>query len=107
MNNYTYEAVNAAGRRVEGVMDMASLSEVLRRLKQMGLFPTRVVEGKQGLRRQSGSGSRLLARSARLSIRIPYLSGRVKLRALTVFTRQLTTLIEAGMPLLRGLRILQ
>jgi type IV pilus assembly protein PilC len=52
-------------------------------------------------------GSRPLARSAPISIRIPGLSGRVKPRALTVFTRQLATLVEAGMPLLRGLRILE
>ena len=34
-------------------------------------------------------------------------SGRIKLRRVAVFTRQLATLLEAGMPLLRGLRLLQ
>ena len=38
---------------------------------------------------------------------MPFLSGRVKASVLAIFTRQLATLIEAGMPLLRGLRILR
>jgi type IV pilus assembly protein PilC len=59
------------------------------------------------MRQRAVLGSRPLARSAAINIRIPGLSGRVKPRALTVFTRQLATLIDAGMPLLRGLKILE
>src|SRR5208282_909160 len=40
-------------------------------------------------------------------IKIPGLSGRVKSKVLTTFTRQLATLVQAGLPLLRGLRVLQ
>jgi len=105
MNSYTYEAVNSAGMRVVGALDVADQSEALRRLREMGLFPTRVVG--QRTRRRTVLGSRPLARSAAITIRIPGLSGRVKPRALTVFTRQLATLIDAGMPLLRGLKILE
>jgi type IV pilus assembly protein PilC len=43
----------------------------------------------------------------RIEIKVPFLSGRVKAGPLAIFTRQLATLIEAGMPLLRGLRILR
>jgi type IV pilus assembly protein PilC len=42
-----------------------------------------------------------------LSINIPFLSGRVKSKQLSVFTRQLATLVDAGLPLLRGLRVLE
>ena len=41
------------------------------------------------------------------NIQIPGLSGRVKSKVLTNFTRQLATLVQAGLPLLRGLRVLQ
>jgi len=104
MNSFTYEAVNSAGLRVVGALEVTDQSEALRRLREMGLFPTRVVG--QRTRRRTVLGSRPLARSANFSIRIPGLSGRVKPRVLAVFTRQLATLIEAGMPLLRGLKIL-
>ena len=40
-------------------------------------------------------------------IKIPGLSGRVKPKVLTTFTRQLATLVDAGLPLLRGLRVLE
>jgi type IV pilus assembly protein PilC len=41
------------------------------------------------------------------NIQIPGLSGRVKPKVLTSFTRQLATLVDAGLPLLRGLRVLE
>jgi len=105
MNSFTYEAVNSAGLRVVGALEVADQSEALRRLREMGLFPTRVVG--QRARRRRVLGSRPLTRPAGFNLRLPILGGRVKPRVLTVFTRQLATLIEAGMPLLRGLRILQ
>src|SRR4029077_4789196 len=42
-----------------------------------------------------------------LNIKIPGLSGKVKSKVLTAFTRQLATLVDAGLPLLRGLRVLE
>jgi type IV pilus assembly protein PilC len=42
-----------------------------------------------------------------LNIKIPFLSGRVKSKVLTTFTRQLATLVDAGLPLLRGMRVLE
>src|SRR4030095_15370835 len=42
-----------------------------------------------------------------INIKIPGLSGRVKTKVLTAFTRQLATLVDAGLPLLRGLRVLE
>jgi type IV pilus assembly protein PilC len=40
------------------------------------------------------------------NLRIPGLGGKVKSKVLTTFTRQLATLVDAGLPLLRGLRVL-
>jgi len=82
-------------------------------LKEMGLFPVRIVEGreqKRGTRiaeRGTRNGGKGVGRGMRIEIRVPFLSGRVKQSVLAIFTRQLATLIEAGMPLLRGLRILR
>ena len=103
MSNYAYEAVDASGLKMHGSLDVTSQSEALKRIKEMGLFPTSVAE------RQSAplSRPRSKPRKRPASLTIPVLGGRVKPRAITVFTRQLATLVEAGMPLLRGLRILE
>ena len=42
-----------------------------------------------------------------INIKIPGLGGGVKPKVLTTFTRQLATLVDAGLPLLRGLRVLE
>src|SRR4029078_11356941 len=45
--------------------------------------------------------------SANFNIKIPGLSAKVKSKVLTAFPRQLATLVDAGLPLLRGLRVLE
>jgi type IV pilus assembly protein PilC len=111
MSNYSYEAVDAGGLKIEGKLEVVDQNEAIRRLKEMGLFPVRIVEARE--RRRINPSATALSRrrteGGRLSmeIRVPYFSGRVKPSVLAIFTRQLATLIEAGMPLLRGLRILR
>ena len=106
MSNFAYEAVDASGLKLQGSLDVTNQSEALQRIKEMGLFPTRVAERRRGPVARATSKSSPGSHLAGMSFTIPLLSGRVKPRAITVFTRQLTTLVEAGMPLLRGLRIL-
>ena len=42
MSDYTYVAVNPQGREARGLLEAADQSEALRRIKEMGLFPTRL-----------------------------------------------------------------
>lgn len=107
MNNYAYQAVNAAGLQIEGTLEVSSQSEALRRIKEMGLFPTKLAERRR--KQSSATGARVgtRARFGSLALSLPLFRGRVKPAAVVAFTRQLATLIEAGMPLLRGLRVLQ
>ena len=108
MSNYSYEAVDAGGLKIEGKLEVLDQNEAIRRVKEMGLFPVRIVQSRE--RRRIRNQSRAVLgqrRAARTAIQLPYFGGRVKGAVLAVFTRQLATLIEAGMPLLRGLRILQ
>src|SRR5208337_4065489 len=44
MSNYCYEAVDAGGLKTRGSLDVSDQHEALRRIKEMGLFPTRVAE---------------------------------------------------------------
>jgi type IV pilus assembly protein PilC len=104
MSNYCYEAVDAGGLKIQGSLDVTDQNEALRRIKEMGLFPTRVAQAMPFRRRQR----RTLAAPKTFKIpvwRMP--RGRIKPAVLAVFTRQLATLIDVGMPLLRGLRLLQ
>jgi type IV pilus assembly protein PilC len=103
MASYCYEAVNAGGLKTEGSLEVADQGEALKRIKEMGLFPTRVVQALSFPRRPKKVLA--LPRVFRTQIQLP--RGRVKPAAVTVFTRQLATLIDVGMPLMRGLRILQ
>lgn len=106
MSNYAYEAVDMAGLKMQGTLEVPTQSEALRRIKDMGLFPTRVVERSRARFAKSTTRSSSLARLKSVSINIPFLSGRVKPTQVMVFTRQLATLVDAGLPLLRALRLL-
>ena len=102
MSNYLYEAVDASGLRSQGALDVIDQSEALKRIREMGLFPTTVRQAMPVQPRRQ-----LLA--GRKAFRFPvWMSeGRIKPAVLAVFTRQLATLVDVGMPLLRGLRLLQ
>ena len=105
MANYSYVAVDPQGAERRGTLDVPDQSEALRRIKEMGLFPTKVLGAAKAKLRAARTPPRHRARS--LTIPIPWFDGRIKAAHLTVFTRQLATLVEAGMPLLRGLRLLE
>lgn len=110
MATFNYVAMDSRGRETTGILELSSQSEALGRLKQIGLFPTRVEEAparKPGPRRSGRTRAGAKARGLNVTITIPGLSTRVRPKALTAFTRQLATLVDAGLPLLRGLRLLE
>ena len=96
------------------MLEVASQNEAIGRVKEMGLFPTKIVEvdKEKPSKGKAPSGAGKPARKkgkldVSLNIKIPFISGRVKSKVLTTFTRQLATLVDAGLPLLRGLRVLE
>ncbi len=107
MSSYCYEAVDSGGLKTNGTLDVMDQSEALRRIKEMGLFPTKITQAPALGTRPTRLSRKPLSRFKTLNPAIPFFSGRIKPSALAVFTRQLATLVEAGMPLLRGLRTLQ
>jgi len=115
MPKYNYVAMDSRGKETKGTLEVASQNEAIGRLKEMGFFPTKVEElkkdkaeakskGKPGAK---GGAKKKGSLDINLNIKIPGLSGRVKPKVLTAFTRQLATLVDAGLPLLRGLRVLE
>ena len=113
MPKFSYVAMDSKGKETKGTLEVASQNEAVGRLKEMGFFPTKVVEvekGKPDAKAKgaaSAKGGKGKKGGANLNIKIPGLGGRVKPKVLTTFTRQLATLVDAGLPLLRGLRVLE
>ncbi len=113
MPKYNYVAMDSRGKETKGTLEVTNQNEAIGRVKEMGLFPTKIVEVEKVREKADRKGKDKPARKAagkkgmNISISIPGLSGRVKSKVLTAFTRQLATLVDAGLPLLRGLRVLE
>ncbi len=105
MSNYAYIAIDPRGGEQHGTLEVSDEQEALRRIKEMGWFPTKLLATGEPKARTMLVRNRRAHRK-NLNIAIPWFS-RVKAGTLTAFTRQLATLVEAGLPLLRGLRILE
>lgn len=100
MNSYSYRASTRDGRVVEGVMEAAAESGVVSALRSQGYIPLSIQEGSGGAK-ATGSGWKF-------SMELPKFggSGKVKPRDLMLFTRELATLLNAGLPLDRSLHSL-
>jgi type IV pilus assembly protein PilC len=110
MPTFTYSAINAnSGREESGEIQGINLLLVTQDLKAKGLFPTTLVlkkatskKGqKKGPQPEKNKGRSIGSRSLRIP-GIPLVSAK----ELTIFTRQLATLVHAEMPLLRSLEVL-
>ena len=105
MPTYAYEAMNASGKTQKGTIDASSSDDAIMKLRSDGLYPTNV-------REQKGSGaakpnvapdSKKKKKKGGLNLSF----GGVPLKRRVLFTRQLSTLQDAGLPLLRSLQILE
>lgn len=100
MANFLYLALDAKGEQTTGSVQASSESEAIQQLRAQGLYPTQVVEeGKGSLSKGAKTKGKKKAKARA--------GGKVKPEVLMIFTRQLATLIEAGLPLLRGLDTLE
>ena len=116
MPRYNYVALDARGAETKGSIEVGSQNEAIGRVKEMGLFPTKITEvdkeEKGGSKKAKGKPAAKSKPGKKgggmnFNIKIPGLGGGVKPKVLTTFTRQLATLVDAGLPLLRGLRVLE
>ena len=114
MPTFQYEAVNAAGKSTKGTIEASSREDAQGQLKGQGFFPTAVEElklkgraakqAKQAKIETGGKGAKAVKKKGRgISLSI----GKVQTKKMTTFTRQLSTLQDAGLPLLRSLQILE
>jgi type IV pilus assembly protein PilC len=103
MSNYSYVAVDIEGKEQRGVLEGNGQEEALKRIREMGLYPLKLVAPGERKRSSLPLIRRVGTKSnSRTPSRL-----RVKTKSIATFTRQLATLVEAGMPLLRGLHLLR
>jgi type IV pilus assembly protein PilC len=102
MGTFVYEALNAAGKPQKGTVDAGTTEEAIQRIKAQGFYPTSVREQqKKADAAAISAGKTKKKKSGGMSV------GGVGAKQMTTFTRQLSTLQDAGLPLLRSLQILE
>jgi len=109
MPRYNYVALDSRGQESAGAIDAESQSDAVSQLRQAGFFPKSITEEGKGPKPKASKSSVVGKSAARkeIKINIPFLQRKtIKPRVLMIFTRQLATLIDAGLPLLRGLTVL-
>src|SRR3954464_7016671 len=101
MPKFNYVAMDSHGKETKGTLEVGNQNEAIGRVKEMGLFPTKIVEvekvkaEKKGGKPVARAGGKKKGGSMEIKIKIPGLGGRVKSKVLTTFTRQLATLVDA------------
>ncbi len=115
MPRFTYIALDARGQESTGLVEAASSNDAIGQLRQAGYFPTNVAEEGRAIASRDGKAPKnaktAVARAAAPSTTkkkgiVLFEKKTVKPRVLMIFTRQLATLIDAGLPLLRALTVL-
>ena len=110
MPRYNYVALDSRGQESTGLVEAPSPNEAIGRLRQAGYFPTNVSEegkgGRDGHRKRATPAIPRVAKSRSRKNIVLFQRKSVKTRTLMIFTRQLATLIDAGLPLLRSLNVL-
>ncbi len=101
MPKFQYEAMNASGQEVKDEIDAPSSEEAISKIRSLGYFPTKVRQKGGAKKAAAATGPGVKRKGAGGII------GGVSRKQLTQFTRQLSTLMDAGLPILRSLRILE
>ncbi len=113
MPKYSYVALDARGQESVGTIEASNTNDAVGQLRQSGYFPTSVhEEGKEPAAAKAKKGGVSVAKTSKAPAVKAAKSGKtanksVKPKILMIFTRQLATLIDAGLPLLRGLQVLE
>ena len=97
MPEFTYEALDKQGRQVKGVIEATSEEGIIEKLRDMGYYPLKVTPHKS-----KASDMDILALPG-----LRMLFHRITGKHIMTFSRQLATLIDAGLPIMRSLHILR
>ena len=101
MPTFSYRALRADGKMADGVLEAAGRPDALRQMEILGLRPVNVAEKASSAPRKNGSAP---AAPGNFSFRFE--SKKVSAKELENFTRLLSSLLAAGVPLSRAMVIL-
>jgi len=96
MPKFQFEAMDATGQEIRDVIEAATQEEAEQTIRQMGYYITRIAPQKERKEKAQKAKSRKT-----------FSIGRVNAKTLTTFTKQLSVLQDAGLPILRSLKILE
>jgi type IV pilus assembly protein PilC len=102
MPTYVYQAMNSSGQEVKDEIEATSQDEAIAKIRNKGQFATKIKEKaakKKTMKKEAGSSAP--------TRKMPISIGGVPRKQLVGFTRQLSTLQDAGLPILRSLQILE
>src|SRR5690606_20801783 len=108
MPTFIYEALTEGGKPKKDTIVAASSEDAIARIRAQGLFPTSVREQKVKKTKtaeKAAAGTAAKPAKKKKMNEITINIGGVGQKALTTFTRQLSTLQDAGLPILRSLAI--
>src|SRR5262249_55045366 len=101
MPTFKFEAMDTSGGEVKDSIDAMNEEEAQQKIRQMGYFVTKITEVASGAK---GKGKKKAGKRKKGQT---FTIGGVSSKALCTFTRQFSTLQDAGLPVLRSLRILE
>ena len=122
MATFQYIAKDSSGSEQRGTVEAGDRNSAIAAVRALGLLPTALGEvknapaaapakapkAKGGAAAPSGKKKSGLNRDININLKLPsWLKGRIKTKVLTQFTRQLATLVNAGLPLMRGIDVLK
>ncbi|NOY00450.1 MAG: type II secretion system F family protein, partial [Verrucomicrobia bacterium] len=106
MANFEYIALDAKGEESAGTISANDEADASNQLRSQGLYPTNLAPAGKGGGVDSKAKARVKKAQKSKGKAKGKAGGKVKGKVLMIFTRQLATLVEAGLPLLRGLTVL-
>lgn len=102
MPTFQYEAMDTTGKEVKDSIDAATQEEAQQLIRQKGFFVTKISE-----RVAKKKGPKAAAKKKKGGKKKSFTIGKISNKQLCTFTRQLSTLQDAGLPILRSLKILE
>src|SRR5262245_53895975 len=102
MATFKFEAMDTTGGEVKDSVEATNEEEAQQKIRQMGYFVTKLTEvAAKGKKKDKKKGPRQRKKGKTFTI------GGVNNKHLVTFTRQFSTLQDAGLPVLRSLKILE
>src|SRR5258707_7945717 len=102
MPTYQFEAMDQTGKEVKDTIDASTQEEAQQLIRQKGFFVTKIAE-----RTKAAKKGKTAKKKGGRGKKKTFTIGKISTKQLCTFTRQLSTLQDAGLPILRSLKILE